>query len=100
MVPPCNGCGWPNTATARGSPSGSSSSASSRPAGPAISRRKSDAIHEPFEYAGERIGPRYEAIMASAFEHHVFGAGKIVQVTTRDVDRHDAIQSRLPGHDE
>src|SRR5688500_17300267 len=42
MVPPCVGSGWANTTAARGAPEGASISASSGPAGPAISRITSD----------------------------------------------------------
>ena len=54
-----------------------------RAAGPAISRRKSGAIHKPFEHAGKRIGPGDEAEVAGALEHHVLGAGEVVQVASR-----------------
>src|SRR6185436_17859421 len=100
IVPPCSGCGWPNTATARASPSGSSSSASSGPAGPAISRRKSDAIHKPFEHAGKRLRPRDQADVAGALEHDVLGLVEVVEVSPRHVHRDDAIQARLAGYDQ
>ena len=62
--------------------------------------RKSDAIHKPFEHAGKRLGPRHEADMAGALEHHVSRAFEISPGTPRHVDGHHAIEARLAGHDQ
>src|SRR6188472_2502007 len=97
IVPPCSGCGWPKIATARGSPSGRSSSASSGPIGPGISRRNSDAIHKPFEDAGKRVRTRDQSEMAGPLQHDVFRLVELIQIPPRHVDRHDAIELGLAG---
>src|SRR4029079_8768779 len=102
MVPPCIGCGWPNTTAARGGdPSPPVSiNASSRPAGPFNSRGMSNVAPSRGrlggrfgnEWAGglqHRAGFRDDADVAGTAQLRVPGAGNQAQILQRAIDGHD-----------
>src|SRR5262245_50213365 len=85
MVPPWVGNGCANTTAARGAPAGASISASSRPAGPVISRTGSAnsppgialcrvLLDETGDHRRELGGPRDDAQVAGAGNHGRGGA--------------------------
>src|SRR5687768_13342733 len=97
MVPPNCGCGCANTTAARiaspAAPAGSSSTASSVPAGPARSVMVGmrELTHEP----GEVLRTRHEADVTGSLHLYVLDAGNEVGVPPRHVNRHHPIELLL-----
>src|SRR5262249_24107805 len=114
--PPYSVCGWPKTTAARteggaaairGSPSivpgvaGSSSSASSLPAGPATSSR---GIAGPFDelanQRGELIRTRHRSEVPGRRQHDARRVRNEPHVLGRAFDRHDVVEVCLAGENQ
>src|SRR5262245_57386668 len=105
MVPPCVGNGCANTTAARGAPAGASISASSRPAGPAISRTGSAnsppgidvcrvLLDEPADHGCEFVGPGDDAQVTGAANHGRGGVSTDGEVLVGHCHRHHPVEMR------
>src|SRR4051812_22850421 len=117
IVPPCVGSGCASTTAARSPPScpratrpscpivpaatGGSSSASSRPAGPASSRGGMAVTSgEVADDRGERIGPGDRAEVSGPLDHRRARVRNEAQVLGRALDRYDVIEVAFAGDDQ